>query len=103
VVWTEHRQDGGNVFLVPDEGNSAILQLHDLLYGGPLAHELRLDIPFVPHLTIGRCRSLAEAKALSDALNAEPIRIPGSIREISVVAEADGALAVLSRFPLRGS
>ena len=36
------------VFLVPDEGYSALSLLHDELYRGPLAPFLRLDAPYVP-------------------------------------------------------
>src|SRR5438874_242296 len=41
------------VLLVPDEGFSSIVKLHDRLYTGILAPALRLDIPFIPHITIG--------------------------------------------------
>src|SRR5262245_52203029 len=48
--------DMAYVFLVPDEGNAAIARLHDRIYSGPLAPHLRLDLPYVPHITIGRTR-----------------------------------------------
>src|SRR4051794_24709605 len=41
------------VMLAPDEGFSRIVKLHDRLYTGLLADSLRLDIAFIPHITIG--------------------------------------------------
>jgi 2'-5' RNA ligase len=42
-----------HVCLAPDEEYSTMVKLHDRLYSGLLAAELRLDIPFLPHLTVG--------------------------------------------------
>ena len=41
-----------HLFLVPNEGCSAFVILHDPLYTGSLTDSLRLDIPFISHLTI---------------------------------------------------
>src|SRR5688572_27047965 len=35
-----------HIFLVPDEGNSRIVKLHDKLYSGKLKDNLRLDLEF---------------------------------------------------------
>jgi hypothetical protein len=50
------------VFPVPDEGYSALSLLHDRLYSGPLVRCLRLDLMYVPHITIGTCAGRYEAK-----------------------------------------
>jgi 2'-5' RNA ligase len=41
------------VFLAPQEGASELITLHDILYAGLPEAELRKDIPFIPHITIG--------------------------------------------------
>ena len=52
------------VFLNASEGRSAIIELHDRLYGGLLAPYLRSDIPYLPHMTVARC---ADPSALQRA------------------------------------
>jgi 2'-5' RNA ligase len=42
------------VFLLVQAGKNDIIRLHDEMYTGILARELRKDIPFIPHLTLGR-------------------------------------------------
>lgn len=73
-----------HVFLVPDEGHSAIALLHDRLHTGVLAAHLRLDIPYVPHITVAATRDVAAAKALCDALNERGVDIAGELRSLSV-------------------
>jgi hypothetical protein len=90
----------GAVFLVADEGNSAILALHDRLYAGPLAGELRLDLPYVPHITVGRFPTPAAAKACAARLNAGPVAIRGLIESVAVVLAAGGRAEVVATFPL---
>lgn len=45
-------QNHAHAFLIPDEGFSDVVRLHDRLYTGPLADELQLDLPFLPHVGI---------------------------------------------------
>src|SRR3546814_6532902 len=47
------------VYLVPDEGFSALVRLHDRLYSGPFADARSLDRPYIPHITLAR---ITEAK-----------------------------------------
>lgn len=46
-------KDFYHVFLVPSAGYDEINKMHDSLYEDALRSELRLDIPFIPHLGIG--------------------------------------------------
>ncbi len=73
------------VFLVPDEGFSRIINLRNELYSGMLKTSLRLDIPFVPHITIGSGLSLDIAKELVDNLNSKPIEIRTLVDKVSLV------------------
>ncbi len=84
------------VFLVPDEGYAAISMLHDRLYAGLLAPFLRLDLPYIPHITIGTMPDRRAAKALCDELNSRTLRIDGQLRELTVGALEDGKLHNLS-------
>jgi 2'-5' RNA ligase len=53
MLGADDSDDTAYVFLVPDEGNSAIARLHDRLYTGMLSEHLRLDLEYMPHMTIG--------------------------------------------------
>ncbi len=78
-----------HIFLVPDEGLGKILRLHDHLYSELLKTELRLDIPFVPHLTVGSGIELFDAKKLADHLNAKNFEITFNLDKISIVEIVD--------------
>lgn len=82
-------QGHAHAFLVPDEGFSNIVRLHDRLYTGPLADFLRLDVPFIPHVGIANMPEPEDCKAIIDDLNAENFEIPGRVESLDVV-EYDG-------------
>jgi 2'-5' RNA ligase len=86
--------------LLPDEGSSRILRLHDRLYSGPLADHLRLDITPVPHLTLARMANAARAKALVDDLNAEEREIRGRVEALLLLRIAGPAVEIRGRLPL---
>jgi hypothetical protein len=77
-----------HTFLVPSDGEKEVTTLHDVLYTGALASELRLDIPFIPHVGIGS-GDAAAMKKLADEVNVEGVNIQGSIDTL-VVANYDG-------------
>lgn len=89
-------------YLVPDEGCSRLSRLHDALYRQMLAPALRLDIPYVPHITIGSSSNRALMKSLCDELNRGDIDIPGSVERLTVAALENGVLTDLTSFPLAG-
>ena len=84
MVGADDRDDTAYVFLVPDEGYSALSLLHDRLYTGILAPHLRLDIPYIPHMTIGTLEDGRSAKRLCDDLNSRPMDMEGSLDAITV-------------------
>ena len=88
------------VFLVPDEGHAALSLLHDLLYTGPLAQLLRLDLPYTPHITIGRSNNRHEAKRWCEALNATGVDLRGRIHTLTVGAIEQGCFVALAHCPL---
>jgi 2'-5' RNA ligase len=75
-----------HVFLVPDEGYSRIVKLHDRLYTGVIANELRLDIPFIPHIGIANSLDPYHCKRLVDRLNGQHFEIRGRIDRLDVIS-----------------
>ena len=89
-----------HVFLVPDEGFSAIVRLHDQLYRGLLAPALRLDIPFIPHITVGYSADAAYCKSAVDAINAENREISGTLSVLQVLAVSEDGIQSIERLRL---
>lgn len=91
------------LYLVPDQGFSGITKLHDRLYTGPFAEALRLDIPYVPHVTLGRFSSARIAKALADDLNAEDPSLSTRVETIELFRlQDDKPPHRIAEFVLRG-
>jgi hypothetical protein len=88
------------VFLVPDEGNSSIALLHDRLYTGPLAEHLRLEFPYIPHITVASTKDWKLAKSLCDSLNSAGVDIQGTIRSLTVGVLKDGRLQTMAKYRL---
>jgi hypothetical protein len=94
-------RDRAPIFLVPDEGFGELSRLHDALYTGPLADHLRLDIPFVPHITIGASNDRQVAKNLCDRLNARGLAIEGTVDSLTVASLESHKVRTLKSFDLR--
>jgi 2'-5' RNA ligase len=92
--------DTAYVFLVPDEGNSALSLLHDRLYSGLLASCLRIDLPYLPHITIGTCSERPKAKELCDELNTRGLSIAGTVEALTVARMANDMIQNLRSFEL---
>jgi 2'-5' RNA ligase len=91
-----------HIFLVPDEGYSGLSLLHDALYRGVLAELLRLDIPFVPHITIGSFVGRVAAKRLCDELNAAELEIRGVVNALTVAMREAHSICSIETFLLAG-
>ncbi len=89
LVVKDHVSEYTHVFLIPDNGFSDIVKLHDRLYTGLLASELRLDIPFLPHIGIANAIDPQACKNLADDLNRRDFHIGGTI-DILDIASFDG-------------
>jgi len=89
-----------HVYLVPEEGFSALVRLHDQLYTGPLSGSLRLELPFIPHITVGAFRDGVSGKKLADELNSQGLEMAGELDTISVFRFDDGALTLLDEINL---
>jgi hypothetical protein len=90
-----------HVFLVPDEGYSRVVRMHDTLYRGRLKPYLRLDLDYIPHITIGNCRDKHQCKEMVDEWNKEEFLIRGTISGLTVVKYADGIVTKLKTVDLK--
>ena len=89
-----------HVFLVPDEGFSELVKLHDRLYAGRFRPHHRFDIDFIPHIGVANDPDPEVCKRWTDEWNAEPLEIRGSIKALTLI-EYDGiAIRELERIPL---
>ena len=100
AVWDNAMIPYWHVFLVPDEGFSAVVKLHDRLYEGVLAPELRLDIPFIPHIGIASSRDATACKALADQVNALGLSITGTIDALDVATLGNEGVKTIERVDL---
>jgi hypothetical protein len=90
IIVPEEKIGGYHVFLVPDEGFAAITRLHDRLHVGPLARCMRLDVPYIPHVTVATTHDADAARRLMASLNAKDLAIAGHVDEVEV-RERDSA------------
>lgn len=88
-------------FLVPDEGYSDIVRLHDRLYTGILADEQRLDIPYIPHMTIGIHDDRDSCKTLVDRINANSFCISGRIKSVCIVKLENNMIETIEEIELK--
>lgn len=91
------------LFLVPDEGFSGIVRLHDALYTGRLADHLRLDVPFIPHITVGALDDLSACKRLADAINRQPFLLSAKIGQLSVLSIAGNHIQTTAQVQLHAN
>ncbi len=100
-VGTDHQNDTGYAFLVPDVGHSETLGLRTALHTGIFAPLLRLDIPYRPHITVGRFDHFDAARPICDSLNTSGVDVSGRIAALTVVAmQPDGRIDEIARAPL---
>ena len=87
--------DYTDVFLIPEEGYRIFVKLHDTLYTGPIAKDLRLDIPFIPHVGIANNTDPVKCKKLADEINKRNPEIVGSINKLDVVSFENNTITIL--------
>lgn len=79
-----------SLFLLAGFGVEKVFELHRNLYSGQLSGELRKDIPYLPHVTLGTGMSLSEAEAVVGELSRAGIDFEVSFKSLSVVRIVDG-------------
>lgn len=89
-----------HAFLMPSVGFEEITKLHDVLYTDSLKSELRLDIPFIPHLGIGNNPSEEIMNELVNTINEDGVSIVGEIDTLTV-SRYDGSKVIdIKQVPL---
>lgn len=88
------------VFLVPVVGRDEIADLHDSLYTGVLESELRTDLPYTPHITVGSFEERDDAERLTDSLNAQRKHITGLLTEVVVLKGTDDVVEAIKVIPM---
>jgi 2'-5' RNA ligase len=91
-----------HLFLVPDEGYSALVKLHDALYVDLLADHLRLDVAFIPHMTIGGHAEPRVCKASADQINHQNRCIQGSIDAVDLISHENATVTTIEPIALAG-
>ena len=89
-----------HLLLVPDQGYSKVVRLHDRLYSGLFRPHLRLDIDFVPHVGIANSKDPQRVKQWVDSWNEEEFCIGGRIASLTVIDYSEGTLKDLHTIPL---
>jgi 2'-5' RNA ligase len=89
------------LFLRVRYGGAAVMELHQQLYRGILAPFLRDDIPYVPHLTVGRTTSREDLRlAMADAWMLDH-PLSDTLRELTLVETTTlGRATPLATIPL---
>jgi hypothetical protein len=90
-----------HVFLVPDKGFSNLVKIHNRLYSGRLAEELRLDVNYIPHIGVGNSSDINKCKQLVDGLNKEYLCIRGKINSIDLAQYSENTVTLIERMKLR--
>ncbi|MFZ5719802.1 MAG: 2'-5' RNA ligase family protein [Pseudomonadota bacterium] len=103
MVVPEHAVGRFHVFLVPDEGFGAILQLHDALHAGPIEAAIRPETPYLPHITVATTASYDEARRVAQALNQGGVDIQGHIDALQVEQRTGEVIKEIAEIPLAKS
>ena len=102
-VATINLDDSGNYyheFLVPDDGCSSVIKLHDKLYSGLFAKHLRYDIDYIPHIGIGNSKNVQESKNRVDYLNKQDFKINAKVSSVDIVEYKNNVITTLQKLPL---
>ena len=92
--------DYTDIMLIPEEGYRIFVKLHDALYTGPLEQELRLDIPFFPHMTIANNLDPYYCKRIADQINKDNPEIVGAVGKLDIVSFENNAITTLQEISL---
>lgn len=89
-----------HTLLVPDEGYSNIVKMHDHLYSGIFNNQLRLDIDFIPHIGVGNSKNKFICKQSVDEWNRKDFSIEGSITHLTMVKYENEMVTDIDSFSL---
>lgn len=90
-----------HLLLVPDEGYSRIVKLHDRLYSGDFKDNLRLDIDYIPHMGIGNSLDKFKCKEMVDFWNSQSFEIRGTIKKMDVIEYDSNSVMTIDEIELK--
>ena len=91
-----------HAYLVPDEGHGALSLLHDALYTGLLAAQLRLDLPYTPHITVGTFDTAVQARQWCIERNRAGVSLLGRVAALWVGQVVEERFVHRGQFALTG-
>jgi len=100
IVNKDAFSDHFHTFLVPDEGFSSLVKLHDKLYSGLFSDNLRPDISYIPHISIARSPDRFLCKKIADEWNNKNFVAKGEVNTLSIVRYAGGKIMLLEEIVL---
>lgn len=100
VICKDSFSNNYDAFLVPDEGHSDVVKLHDRLYSGKLARHHRLDVSYIPHMSIAYSPDLRHIKDIVDNWNATEPPITGTIGSLDIINYENRAVTTIERLKL---
>jgi 2'-5' RNA ligase len=86
--------------LVPDEGHSKIIKLHDKLYSDKLLPHRALIANFTPHITVGNSKDPLKCLEMIETWNKEEFAIKGRITVLDVANYENDTVRTIQRIPL---
>ena len=96
----DHQSAVCYAFLVPDEGRPKIDLLRTRLHTGLLAHQLRPEIPFIPHITLGSGVDEVAIDTQCKALSEQMHPVEGVLDKLTLIEVTAEALVEIETFPL---
>ena len=73
------------LFLIIEQGNEKIIELHNRLYSGIFEKHLRTDIPYIPHIGLGLFKKDEEYLVAEREARALNLAFECSIRSICII------------------
>lgn len=89
-----------DAFLVPDEGFSRIVKLHDKLYSDKLSNHHRLSISYLPHISFGNSPNVQSIKKIVDYWNEKDYIINGIISSLDIINYENRIVTTIEKIPI---
>lgn len=102
VIVTDRTDSLTYVLLVAEEGHSQISKLHDRLYTDILEDHRRLDMPYIPHVTVGSSPEPKQSMELISRLNEKEFAVEGAISSAVIADYKDGKVIPIKNVKLLG-
>lgn len=103
VICKDSFSNNYDAFLVPDEGHSAVVKLHDRLYSGKLSRHHRLDVSYIPHLSIAYSPDVQHIKKIVDHWNKTEAPISGVIGTLEIINYENRVITTIERVEMEGA